>query len=109
MGEEETSLERTVVYEPTWQEMPEEPLAIHSANVQPREDQILGEGELGRVIVQGSPGAEAAFKIGNSGAEVAMEELSILPASLNGRGIYLGSYPVKESDISIKGKKNGNL
>ena len=105
LGEEETSLERTVVYEPTWQEMPEEPLAIHSANVQPREDQILGEGELLRVIVQGSPGAEAAFKIGNSGAEVAMEELSILPASLNGRGIYLGSYPVKESDISIKGKE----
>ncbi|MBC7320153.1 hypothetical protein H5T89_05880, partial [bacterium] len=101
---EETSLERTVIYQPAWQEMPEEPLAIHSANVQPRQNQVLEEGSQLRVIIQGSPRTEAVFRIGNNLQEIPMEEIKTLSYTSGIRGIYQGSYIVKKEDIPPTGK-----
>lgn len=106
---EETSLERTVIYQPSWQEMPVEPLAIHPLNVQPRQNQILEEGSQLRVIIQGSPRAEAVFRIGNNLKEIPMEEIKILSSTLGIKGIYQGSYIVKKEDISSIGKTDAQV
>lgn len=99
IDEEETWLERTIIYQPLWKEMSAEPLAIHTANLQPRHDQMLKEGDVLRVIIQGSPSAQAVFRIGNNSNEIPMVELDPSTSSLKGRGIYLGSYVVKNEDI----------
>jgi N-acetylmuramoyl-L-alanine amidase len=100
---EETSLERKVIYEPVWQEMPIHPLAIHATNVVPKQDQVLEEGDRLRVIVQGSPEAEAVFRIGRNSQEITMVELDILPSPLEGKGVYIGSYLVKKEDVPLLG------
>jgi len=88
-GGKSTSIERTVIYPKYWEEMPREPLAIHTSHVQPREEQVLG-----------SPEAEAVFQIGNRSDEIAMEEVTDnLPWPLEGKGIYSGTYTVKEEDV----------
>ncbi len=100
---EETSLERKVIYEPVWQEMPIHPLAIHATNVVPKQDQVLEDGDRLRVIVQGSPEAEAVFRIGRNSQEITMVELDILPSPLEGKGVYIGSYLVKKEDVPLLG------
>ncbi len=105
----ETSLARTVIYEPSWQEMPTEPLAIHPSRILPKQNQLLSAGEQLRVIVQGSPGAEAVFRIGNSGEEYKMTELESLPSPLTGKGVYYGSYLIKDSDIPTAGKTESRI
>lgn len=99
IGEEKTILERIVVYQPLWKEMSPEPLAIHPVYVQPRKDQMLKEGDELRVIIQGSPSANATFRIGSNLQEIKMEELDPITASLKGRGVYMGSYIVKNEDV----------
>ncbi len=101
---EEISLERTVIYEPFWREMPATPLAIHPLSVQPRENQVLRKGDLLRVAVQGSPSAEALFRIGSNREEVKMEEIKPLSAAFSGKGIYQGSYLIEDSDIPSTGE-----
>lgn len=101
---EETSVEREVIYEPVWQEMPVHPLAIHATNVVPKQDQVLGEGDWLRVIVQGSPEAEAVFRIGHNSQEITMVELDALPSPLEGKGVYMGSYLVKKEDVPLLGE-----
>ncbi|MGE4413004.1 MAG: N-acetylmuramoyl-L-alanine amidase, partial [Candidatus Caldatribacteriota bacterium] len=101
---EETSVERNVIYEPVWQEMPVHPLAIHATNVVPKQDQVLGEGDWLRVIVQGSPEAEAVFRIGHNSQEITMVELDALPSPLEGKGVYMGSYLVKKEDVPLLGE-----
>lgn len=99
-GGKSTSIERTVIYPKYWEEMPREPLAIHASHVQPREEQVLREGDQLKVIIQGSPEAEAVFQIGNRSDEIAMEEVTDnLPWPLEGKGIYRGTYTVKEEDV----------
>jgi len=95
-----TLIERTVIYPYYWKEMPQDPLAIHSSNVQPREEQVLKEGDELKVIIQGSPEAEAIFQIGDRSNQVVMEEVvNDLPWPLEGRGIYMGSYTVQAKDV----------
>ncbi|HNR66122.1 MAG TPA: hypothetical protein PKJ95_07520, partial [Atribacterota bacterium] len=101
---EEVSLERTVRYEPFWKEMPSTPLALHPISVQPRQDQILRKGDLLKVNIQGSPAAEAVFRIGNNEKEIKMEEIKSLITSFSGKGIYQGSYLIKDSDVPSTGK-----
>jgi len=98
-GDKSTSIERTVNYPKYWEEMSREPLTIHSSNVQPREDQVLREGDQLKVMIQGSPEAEAVFQIGNVSDEIAMAETTDdLPWPLEDEGIYMGTYTVKEED-----------
>lgn len=101
---EEASITRNVIYQPVWKEMPFLPLAIHSGNVLPKEDQIIEKGDLLRVIIQGSPFARASFIIGNKSKEIAMEEIETSSPVFSGRGIYVGSYLVGDSDIPEKGQ-----
>ena len=101
---EEVSLERTVRYEPFWKEMSSTPLAIHPISVQPRQNQILREGDLLKVNIQGSPSAEAVFRIGNNPVEIKMEEIKPLSTAFSGKGIYQGSYIIKDSDIPPGGE-----
>ncbi len=100
-GAERTSIERTVSHTRLWQEMPLDPLAIHSAHVQPRQDQTLREGDILKVMIQGSPEARAVFRIGDSSNEVSMEEVNNLPSPLEGRGVYVGSYTVRAADVPL--------
>jgi len=104
-GGKSTSIERTIIYPDYWEEMPRDPLAIHSSHMQPREDQVLREGDQLKVMIQGSPEAEAVFQIGNRSKEIAMAEVTDdLPWPLEGQGIYMGSYTVKEEDIPFFGE-----
>jgi len=106
---EETSLEKTVIYQPSWQEMPIEPLAIHPLNVQPKQNQVLEEGSQLRVIIQGSPQAEAVFRIGNDLKEIPMDEIDTLSSPFEGKGVYLGSYIVNKEDIPSTGKTDAQV
>jgi N-acetylmuramoyl-L-alanine amidase len=98
-GGKQTSIERTVIYPHSWEEMLPNPLAIHANYSQPKQDQVLREGDQLKVIIQGSPEAEAVFQIGDRSNEVAMQEVSDLPSPLKGRGIYMGSYTVQSEDV----------
>ncbi|OFW54917.1 MAG: hypothetical protein A2163_05235 [Actinobacteria bacterium RBG_13_35_12] len=98
-GGERTLIERTVIYPRLWEELPRNPLTIHSTHIQPKQDQVLKEGDKLKVIIQGSPEAEAVFRIGDSSNEVSMEEVNDLPLPLEGQGIYMGSYTVQAEDV----------
>jgi len=104
-GGKQTSIERTVIYPPhLWKEMPQNPLAIHANYSQPKQDQVLRKGDQLKVIIQGSPEAEAVFQIGDRSNEVAMQKVSDLPSPLKGQGIYLGSYTVQAEDVPFWGE-----
>ncbi len=103
-GEKRTTIERTVFYPLTWKEMELDPLAIHSNNVQPKEDQILREGNELRVMIQGSPKAQAFFRIGDSSEEISMQEMSSTSSPLETRGVYFGSYTVQVKDTPLIGE-----
>jgi len=100
-GMHQNSVTKKVFYPSIWQEMPEEPLSIHSSYLQPRQDQILKEGDQLIVAFQGSPGAEASFCIGKQKNEIIMEESrnNVFPTLI--RGIYTGSYIVQAKDIPL--------
>jgi len=100
-GGERTIIERRVFFPRLWEEMPQNPLAIHSTYVQPRQDQVLREGDILKVMIQGSPEAEAVFRIGDSSIEVIMEEMTDLPLPMEGRGVYVGSYTVRAADVPL--------
>jgi N-acetylmuramoyl-L-alanine amidase len=104
-GDKSTSIERIVNYPKYWEEMPREPLAIHESHLQPRDDQLLREGDQLKVMIQGSPQAEAVFQIDNLSDEIAMaEKTDNLPWPLEGEGVYIGAYTVKEEDIPFFGE-----
>ena len=98
-----TSVERSVIYPTFWEEMPYEPLKLHSAHLKPDEDQVLGAGDSLTVAVQGSPGAEAEFRIGDEGEKVEMTEVEDPPWPLKGEGIYTGTYTVDDEDVPYSG------
>jgi N-acetylmuramoyl-L-alanine amidase len=108
-GGKQTSIERTVIYPPLWEEMPQNPLAIHASHSQPEQDQVLRKGDKLKVIIQGSPEAEAVFQIGDRSNEVAMQEVSDLPSPLEGQGIYLGSYTVQAEDVPFLGETSPQI
>ncbi|MDD3031518.1 MAG: N-acetylmuramoyl-L-alanine amidase [Atribacterota bacterium] len=103
-GNEQTSAERTVFYPRIWEEMPTSPLTIHSTRMQPQKNQELRIGDEIRVMFQGSPEAEASFQIGKKSKEIDMKELLDSNLPLNGRGIYKGSYTIKEEDLLLMGE-----
>lgn len=102
-GRVQTSIERSVVYPRIWKEFPLTPLAIHAVHIQPKQDQILREGDELRVIIQGSPEADAVFRIGNNPNEILMEDISGLHGLPTIPGIYMGSYVVKSQDVPLMG------
>ena len=92
-GIETTTVERSVIHPEGLQTMPEEPLEIHSSHLIPREDQVLNPGDSLRIVVRGSPGARAYYRIGQ-GSYIRMTELAY-PAGPPGRGgIYSAVYTV---------------
>ena len=99
-----TSVERTVNYPHLWEEMPREPLAVHSTYLQPKQDQVIRKGDRLKVIIQGSPEAEAVFQVGDSPYEVAMKEVDDLPWPLQGKGVYVGRYTVRAEDVPFFGE-----
>lgn len=99
--DEQVSIERMVYYPKIWEAMPISPLTIHSTRTQPQRDQVLTVGDKLRVMFQGSPEAEAIFRIGENLNEVLMEELNNPDLPLEGRGIYKGSYIIKEQDAHL--------
>jgi N-acetylmuramoyl-L-alanine amidase len=103
-GRERTLIERTVFYPRLWEELPRDPLAIHPTHRQPQQDQTLIKGDKLRVIIQGSPDAEAVFQIGSNSNKVSMEEIDDLSLPLEGRGLYLGSYTLQTEDIPLLGE-----
>jgi len=103
-GGKSTSVERTVNYPHSWEEMPREPLAIHSTYLQPKQDQVIRKGDRLRVMIQGSPEAEAVFQIGGNLHEIAMKEIDDLPWPLQGKGIYAGSYTIRAEDVPFFGE-----
>lgn len=108
-GGERTSIERTVIYPRLWEEIPQNPLAIHANHIQPDQDQVLRKGDKLKVIIQGSPEAEAVFQIGDSSNEVAMQEVNNLPWPLEGQGIYMGSYTVQAEDVPFSGETSPQI
>jgi N-acetylmuramoyl-L-alanine amidase len=109
-GGKQTSIERTVIYPHLlWEEMPSNPLAIHASYSQPKLDQVLREGDQLKVVIQGSPGAEAVFRIGDRSNQVAMQEVHDLPSPLKGQGIYLGSYTVQAEDAPFLGETSPQI
>ena len=95
-----TTVERSALYPAAWQPMPLEPLTIHSAYLIPAEDQVLKLGDILRIAIQGSPGAEASFSIGDRNNRVKMTELAY-PAGPPGEGgIYTAAYRINGSDVS---------
>ena len=108
-GGKQTSIERTVIYPHLWEEMPQNPLAIHASHSQPEQDQVLRKGDKLKVIIQGSPEAEAVFQIGNRSNQVAMQEVNDLPWPLEGQGIYMGSYTVQAEDVPFLGETSPQI
>ncbi len=98
-----TKVERTVHYPDWWQAMPEEPLAIHQSRQRPEENQVLQAGDTLHIAVQGSPGADATFQLGDRDATYFMMERSY-PGGPAGRGgIYTATYRVSPEDLPGSG------
>ncbi len=98
-----TTVERSVIYPEGWQAMPGDPLAIHATNLIPGEDQILSPGNTLRIAVQGSPGAEAMFRIGDRNNQVEMTELAYPGGPPGGGGIYTATYTADGQDVPDSG------
>ena len=103
-GNEQVSIEKIVFYPRIWEDFPISPLTIHSTRMQPQKNQVLRIGDEIRVMFQGSPEAEATFQIGDNPNKVLMEELNSPDLPLKGRGIYKGSYFIKEEDVRLLGE-----
>lgn len=98
-----TRVERRVIYPLWWEEMPAEPLAIHSTRLVPADRQILKEGDSLQVAFQGSPGGEAFFQVGGDGAWQSMTERAY-PGGPSGKGgIYTATYKVSGQDTPQTG------
>lgn len=99
-----TVVERTVIYPAAWQPMALEPLAIHPENVVPGENQILSQGDDLRIAVQGTPGADAEYKIeGASTGSIQMTERAYPGGPRGEGGIYSASYAVTTENTPASG------
>ena len=99
-----TRIERTVHYPEWWQAMAEEPLAIHENRQLPAENQILQAGDILHIAVQGSPGANATFQIGNGSTPHSMMERAYPGGSAGSGGIYTATYRVSPEDLPNSGE-----
>ncbi len=98
-----TVVERSALYPAPSGSMPREPLAIHSSNLIPRDDQTIKSGDTLRVAFQGSVGAEARFWIGSPENQVNMTELAYSGGPPGEGGIYTALYTVSEEDVPARG------
>ncbi len=98
-----TTIKRSVLYPAAWEKMAREPLIIDQSFAVPAENQALTVGEILRVAVQGSPGAEASFSIGGQGRSIAMTELAAPSGPPGEGGIYTADYTVTAQDVPGSG------
>ncbi len=99
-----TRVERTVLYPDWWQAMSEETLAIHENHRLPGANQVLQAGDTLQIAVQGSPGADATYQLGNNNTVYHMMERAH-PGGPAGRGgIYTATYSVSENDLPESGE-----
>lgn len=97
-----TTVERRVIY-PVWEQMKHEPLQIHSTRLVPADNQLIGKGDVVQIAFQGSPGAEAWFRIGSRNSVYKMIERSYPDGPAGEGGIYTATYEVSESDLPDSG------
>ncbi len=98
-----TTVERRVIYPAWWEQMEREPLQIHATRLVPAGDQLIGAGDVFQVAFQGSPGAEAWFRIGSRDSIYQMTERSYPGGPAGEGGIYTATYKVSESDLPQSG------
>jgi N-acetylmuramoyl-L-alanine amidase len=98
-----TTVERRVFYPTWWEQMDREPLQIHATRLIPADDQLIGAGDVLQVAFQGSPGAEAWYKIGNRDSIYQMTERSYPGGPAGEGGIYTATYKVSENDLPQNG------
>ncbi len=98
-----TTVERRVICPAWWEQMEREPLQIHATRQVPAADQLIGVGDVLQVAFQGSPGAEAWFKIGNRDSTHKMIEHSYPGGPAGEGGIYTATYKVSEGDLPESG------
>ncbi len=99
----ETAVERKVIYPEWWNKMPRDPLAFHSSRMLPAENQVLRAGDRVQIAFQGSPGADAFFKIGSSENLYEMTERLYPAGSPGSGGIYTAVFVVSEDDVPESG------
>lgn len=99
-----TRVERTVHYPDWWQATPEEPLTIHESRQLPAENQVLQAGDILYIAVQGSPGANATFQMGNRSRSYYMMERAYPGGPAGGGGIYTATYRVSPEDLPDSGE-----
>ena len=113
-----TRVQRRVLYPEWWKPMPAEPLAIHGSRLVPAEKQVLGPADTLLVAFQGSPGAQAGFKLGGQEKWFAMTEYTYPGGPAGQGGIYTASLSAaeagllspeqgKELAVTVMLKKNG--
>jgi len=99
-----TRVERTVHYPDWWQAMPEEPLTINENRQLPAENQVLQAEDILHIAVQGSPGANATFQIGNRSTSHYMIERAYPGGPAGSGGIYTATYKVSPEDLPESGE-----
>ncbi|MDW7739700.1 MAG: N-acetylmuramoyl-L-alanine amidase [Bacillota bacterium] len=98
-----STIERSVIYPAPWKPMHREPLAVHSTYLVPGENQVLKIGDTLTIAFQGSPGAEAHFRIGDNGSWNSMTELAYVGGPRGEGGIYTAVYKVEQKDLPASG------
>lgn len=90
LDEKYKSVEINILRKPGLKSLPEEPVAIESAFMEPSQDLMLIPGDVLNVRFKGSPGGTAKFKFGKWGKDIPMTEL---PLDETGglKGIYTGN------------------
>jgi len=101
-GFETTTVERSVIFPEGLKTMPEEPLELHPSHVLPRQDQVLKPGDTLQIVVRGSPGAKAQYRIGK-GSYFEMTELGYPTGQPGKGGIYASTYRVSDYDAPASG------
>lgn len=98
-----TTVERRVIYPTWWEKMESEPLQIHTTRLVPAGDQLIGAGDFFQIAFQGSPGAEAWYRIGTRDGIYQMTERSYPGGPAGEGGIYTATYKVNENDLPETG------
>jgi len=98
-----TTVERRVIYPTWWEQMDSDPLQMHTTRLVPAGDQLIGTGDVFQVAFQGSPGAEAWYKIGSRDGIYQMTERSYPGGPVGEGGVYTATYEVSENDLPETG------
>lgn len=102
-GSETVLVERPVIYPDWWQKMSYHPLSISTRGLIPAERQVLRAGDYLQVVFQGSPGAQARFRLGDAGDWYSMTERQYPGGPPGEGGIYTASLRVDQSLLPQSG------